>query len=190
MLTNQCNIFLDEALTAIDNNSKLSVEATAHLETCIECRRSLESIKALKASTATVLPIAAFSLKSKIASHLEGAIKARSVTSVGNKLVKTTLATGSVLLGLAGIITCGVIGLSSPNKSEIPMDNSKQNYNSSISVTQVATITTNINKSDTTKDESTVNSENIMGDNSDLRTKESLEEHTKAFYPSVIVDKE
>lgn len=188
MLTNQCNIFLDEALTAIDNNSKLSVEATAHLESCIECRRSLESIKALKASAATVLPIAALGLKSKIATQLEGTMKARSVASVGSKLVKTTLATGSVLLGLAGIVTCGVIGLSNPNKSEIPIDKSKQNYNS-ISVKQVATITTNINESNN-KDETFVNSENIMGDNSDLRTKEPLEEHTKAFYPSVIVDKE
>ena len=110
MLTEKCKVIIDEAITAGGDLSKLSPEAAAHFETCIECRRSLESIKALKASSASVLPTASLALKSKIAAKLEGTMQARQAANTVTSATKTPLKTGVLIacLGLSGILTLGL----------------------------------------------------------------------------------
>ena len=148
MITAQCQAIIDEAITAGGDLSKLSAEAVAHLETCIECRRSLESIKALKASTTSVIPIAASSLalKGKIATKLEGAMQARRA-AIASTAAKSSIGAGSILLGLGlcGAITCGVVFLSN-NKNYSKVDSSG-NYQRESTIAQKVS-STNIKNSD------------------------------------------
>ena len=119
MLTDKCKAVIDEALATNGNYAILSVEASAHLESCLECRRSLESIKALKASAASVIPAVSPALKAKIASSLEGAMQARKAATAGSSLTKPALLTGSIVvgIGLAGALTLGIV--LSDNKNEV-----------------------------------------------------------------------
>ena len=132
MLTDNCKAVIDEVLSANGDLSKLSVETSAHLENCLECRRSLESIKALKASAASVIPAASLALKAKIASNLEGALQARKAAASTSAISKETIIKGSLAaaIGLAGLLTIGF--LLSDNKSEIT-DKTSLNKGSEIS---------------------------------------------------------
>lgn len=123
MLTEKCKVIIDEAITFGGDLSKMSPEAAAHIETCIECRRSLDSIKALKASSASVIPAASLALKAKISSKLAGAMQARQAASVASNAAKSSWKAGAIaaIIALAGTLTLG--GLLSNNKSEIT-DNS------------------------------------------------------------------
>ena len=140
MLTDKCNAIIDEAITAGGDLTKLSAEAAAHIETCLECRKSLESINALKASAVSVIPLVAAdaALKSKIASSLEGAMAARRAASGSAVATKTVLGVGSVLLGvgLCGAIACGVLCME--NKSKMTLKPTQNNPTVS-TVEQVAT---------------------------------------------------
>ena len=142
MLTDKCNAIIDEAITAGGDLTKLSAEAVAHIETCLECRKSLESIKTLKASAGSVIPVVAAdaALKTKIASSLEGAMAARRAASASAASTKTLLGVGSVLLGigLCGAIACGIICLD--NKNGMAYKPVQDNSNKS-RVEQVATST-------------------------------------------------
>jgi len=120
MLTEKCKVIIDEAITSGGNLTKLSPEALAHLETCVECQRSLGSIKALKASSASVIPLASLALKAKISSKLAGAMQARRIAeATASATAKTSLATGSIIIGIgmAGAVFLGAV--LSDNKSEI-----------------------------------------------------------------------
>ncbi len=168
MLTDKCNAIIDEAITAGGDLTKLSAEAVAHIETCLECRKSLESIKALKASAVSVIPLVAAdtALKAKIASNLESVMAARRAASSGVGATKTLLGVGSVLLGvgLCGAIACGVVCLE--NKSGIASKPIQNNSNIS-TVEQVATSTVKTKVVD--KSEQAVSKVNEMGDNIEIR---------------------
>lgn len=192
MLTEQCKIIIDEAITAGGDLTKLSSEAVAHIETCIECRRSLESIKALKASTASVIPIASLALKNKIASSLEGAMQARRAASVASTATKAVIGTGSVILGLGlcGAITCGVVLLSN-NKSYSEMDTSNNRKADSI-VAQPKESLSISKKVDILSTSENVNSEissesSIIDNNEDMRNYEPTKKLTQKV-PSVLKD--
>lgn len=124
MLTEKCKVIIDEAITAGGDLSKLSPEAAAHIGTCIECRRSLDSIKALKASSASVIPAAGLALKAKISSKLAGALQARQAASALSTIAKTSLKAGTlvIFLGLTGALTMSV--LLSNNMSEVAENSS------------------------------------------------------------------
>ena len=164
MLTDKCNAIIDEAITAGGDLTKLSAEAAAHIETCLECRKSLESINALKASAVSVIPLVAAdaALKTKIASGLEGAMAARRAAS-SVAATKTLLGVSSVLLGvgLLGAIACGIMvfdnrsGMAlkpiqdNSNKSSIEqvvasssVDTNVSTYTTDVAVTTVTTVTT------------------------------------------------
>ena len=125
MLTDKCKKILDEAIAANGNYEKLSLEASAHLETCIECRRSLESIKALKASTQSVIPAASLALKSKIAANLKEAMQARQVAAASSGAAKSSLTAASIIVGvgLAGSLALGVLALGNNSLSSTPKPN-------------------------------------------------------------------
>lgn len=122
MLTDRCQIVIDEALTALDNSSKLSSEASSHLASCLECRRSLEAIKALKASTTSVIPaLTSLSLKNKIATNLESQLQTKSVLS--NTLATSAKNSFGILpvvlgIGITGVVSCGLLALSSNSGAE------------------------------------------------------------------------
>ncbi|MBQ2594502.1 MAG: hypothetical protein II567_14635 [Candidatus Riflebacteria bacterium] len=125
MLTERCKVIIDEAITAGGDLSKLSPEALAHLETCIECRRSLDSLKALKASSASVIPLASLALKTKISSKLARAMEARRAAEASvPTATKTSLVAGSLIacVGMAGAVFLGAV--LSDNKSEISENSS------------------------------------------------------------------
>ena len=173
MLTDKCNAIIDEAITAGGDLTKLSAEATAHIETCLECRKSLESIKALKASAVSVIPLVASdtALKAKIASNLESAMAARRAASGSAVATKTTLGIGSVLLGvgLCGVIACGIV-LS--NKSDMAYKPIQDNSNKS-TIEQIAspTVKTLVEKSKETK----AKADEISGNNlSDVKDPEEF----------------
>lgn len=193
MLTEQCKIIIDDAITAGGDLGKLSPEAVAHIESCIECRRSLESIKALKASTTSVIPVAAsLALKNKIASSLEGAMQARRA-SIASTTVKTVIGTGSVILGLGlcGAITCGVVLLSN-NKSYSEMDT--PNNRKGGSVVSVQKESSSISKKDDNlssieNNNSVINASesSVIGNNEDLRNNDPKKNLTQKV-PSVLRD--
>ena len=192
MLTEQCKIIIDDAITAGGDLSKLSPEAVAHIESCIECRRSLESIKALKASTTSVIPIAAsLALKNKIASSLEGAIQARRA-SIASTASKSVIGTGSVILGLSlcGAITCGVVLLSN-NKSYSEMGTS--NNRKGESVVSVQKDSSSVSGKDDglssiENNNSVIASESsVIGNNEDLRNDDPKQNLTQKV-PSVLKD--
>lgn len=192
MLTEQCKIIIDDAITAGGDLTKLSSEAVAHIETCIECRRSLESIKALKASTASVIPIASLALKNKIASNLEGAMQARRAASVASTATKSVIGTGSVILGLGlcGAITCGVVLLSN-NKNYSDMSNSKSQINGS--VVSVQKESSSVSRKDdnlsSIENNNSVNASasSLIGNNENLRNNEPKKNLTQKV-PSVLKD--
>ncbi|MBP5467678.1 MAG: hypothetical protein J6Z11_00370 [Candidatus Riflebacteria bacterium] len=192
MLTEQCKIIIDDAITAGGDLSKLSPEAVAHIESCIECRRSLESIKALKASTTSVIPIAAsLALKNKIASSLEGAMQARRA-SIASTASKSVIGTGSVILGLSlcGAITCGVVLLSN-NKSYSEMGTS--NNRKGESVVSVQKDSSSVSGKDDglssiENNNSVIASESsVIGNNEDLRNDDPKQNLTQKV-PSVLKD--
>ncbi len=143
MLTGKCQTVIDEAITANGNLAKLSAESLAHLESCLECRRSLESIKALEASVKSVIPITAagLALKSKIASSLEGSMLARSGSTLAKSAAKSSFGSTPIILsiGLASAVTCGVLCLNNNNG----MTSKPSNENSSTYVNSLPSIATN-----------------------------------------------
>ena len=169
MLTDKCKTVIDEALAVNGNYSKLSLEASAHLESCLECRRSLESIMALKASAASVLPTTSSLLKNRIASNLEGALLARKAAAAS----KSSILTGSIIagIGFAGALALGI--MFSDNKSETPLDNSLNNNRTLIQ--SVATESTTINSA-TSSNNSNINTDKLLksGCNEDMRSHEPL----------------
>ena len=182
MLTEKCKVIIDKAITFGGDLSKLSPEDAAHIETCIECRRSLDSIKALKASSASVIPAASLALKARIASKLEGAMQARQAASAVSASAKTALKAGALVafLGLTGALTLSV--LLSDNKSEIA-NNSQIKENSQNSQTLAsepinidsATSSVNIMNSDATSHKLLKN----MGSNENMRSTEPIKYPTQ-----------
>ena len=83
MLTDKCSKILDEALTCLDSNSKMSKEADDHISSCCECRRSLEAVKSLRASVESVLPAEDNeNLRIRLSNSLEAAMEKRRASSV------------------------------------------------------------------------------------------------------------
>lgn len=192
MLTDKCQAIIDEAITAGGDLTKLSADAIAHIETCLDCRKSLDSIKALKASAVSVIPFAASpALKSKIASKLESSMTARKAMASGGAAAKTILGISSVVigLGLCGVITCGVIGLS--NKNEMAY-NPKTNNPSVIASPQPASESANLNKNtdDDANNDNSLNDEENIVDNTNLKSETSDTEYSEIGIPSVSEDNE
>ncbi len=143
MLTDKCKAIIDEAMTAGGDLTKLSAEAVAHIESCLECRKSLKAVEAIKASAVSVIPVAsAAALRSKIASNLEASMEARRAMAGGKAAAKILFGTGSVVLGLiVGVaVTLGVLCLG--NKNEASVDASRRN--DVVEVSQVATSSSNV----------------------------------------------
>ena len=181
MLTERCKVIIDEAITAGGNLSKLSPEALAHLETCIECRRNLEAIKALKASTASVIPAASLALKSKIASNLELAMQARKTVSAVSSTSKSAIAAGSVIvcLGLAGTLSLSVLLSENKNPiSDIPNSNNPTTINS----TSNEPIKNNSASSSIEIDSDKISKENTLLKNN--RENEDMRSHEPIKYPT------
>ena len=134
MLSDRCQSVIDEALTALGNTSKLSKEAIAHIEICPDCRRSLEAIKALKASTPSVIPVVSnLTLKNKIASSLEKQMLARSAVSSGFSIAKplTILTPIALVLGIGAISSFAFLSNSS-KEAEISTELNSQKLNNQI----------------------------------------------------------
>jgi len=142
MLTDKCKAIIDEAMTAGGDLTKLSAEAVAHIESCLECRKSLKAVEAIKASAVSVIPVASAALRSKIASNLEASMEARRAMAGGKAAAKILFGTGSLVLGLiVGIaVTLGVLCLG--NKNEASVDPSRRN--DVVEVSQVATSSSNL----------------------------------------------
>ncbi len=178
MLTDKCKAVIDEAIAANGNYEKLSLEATAHLETCIECRRSLESIKALKASTQSVIPAASLALKSKIAANLKEAMQARQAAAISSGTAKTSLTAASIILGvgLAGALTLGVLVLGNNSASSTQKSTETKSINNSDSSLINASETVDL-KSTTVSKEKASNLKNKLSNNvsnEDMRSNEPI----------------
>ena len=195
MLTDKCQAIIDEAITAGGDLTKLSADAVAHIETCLDCRKSLDSIKALKASAVSVIPFAAApALKSKIASKLESSMMARKAMSSGGATAKTILGISSVVigLGLCGVITCGVIGLT--NKNEMAYNPKTNNppvvASSPSSPSASESVDLNKNTEDANNNSNTSNDEENIVNNDNLKSEPSDIEYSEIGIPSVSEDNE
>lgn len=129
-MTDECRIILDDALTAVGNGTAMSAKVAAHLETCSECRRSLEAVKALSASAGSVLLIENnTALKQKIAAKLEASMLARK--AIAEKTAASSPAALALLgLGLAAFLAFGAYSFCSSNQSQASI---KTNPNSPVS---------------------------------------------------------
>lgn len=185
MLTDKCKKILDEAIAANGNYEKLSLEATAHLETCIECRRSLESIKVLKASTKSVIPAASLALKSKIAANLKEAMQARQAAAISSGAAKTSLTAASIILGvgLAGALTLGILVLGNNSASSTQKHtkiNSNNNTNSSlINASETVDLKPDLSKENTSNIKKNILSNEIS--NEDMRSNEPINYPTQTI---------
>lgn len=182
MLAEKCKVIIDEAITAGGDLSKLSPEAVAHLETCIECRRSLESIKALKASSASVIPAAGLALKSKIAAKLKGAMQARQAATAIPSATKAPLKASVLIacLGLTGALTLGIF--LSANKSEIAENSSIKANNQSIQ--SLASESVNIDSASSSENlynNDKTNSDKLLKNG---KTMEDMRSHEQIKYPT------
>jgi hypothetical protein len=193
MLTDKCKMIIDEAIAANGNYEKLSLEASAHLETCIECRRSLESIKALKASTQSVIPAASLALKSKIAANLKEAMQARHAAAASSGAAKSSLTTASIIVGvgLAGSLALGVLALGNNSLSSTPKPNltETRSTNNSNSLSTNASESVDL-KSDLSKENASNTKKKILSNdisNEDMRSNEPINYPTQNI-PSSKVD--
>lgn len=128
MLTDKCRTIIDEALSASQNGTKLSEQASAHIAGCSECRRSIEAINSLQASVGSVLISESnSSLKQKISSKLEAAMQARKAATLSSTVVAGStaissaakVALASIGLAAAAIGSAVILNCSSPNKAPV-----------------------------------------------------------------------
>ncbi len=191
MLTDKCKMIIDEAIAANGNYEKLSLEASAHLETCIECRRSLESIKALKASTQSVIPAASLALKSKIAANLKEAMQAKQAAIASSGAAKSSLTTASIIVGvgLAGSLALSALVLGNNSVSSSQKLTETRSTNNSNSLSTNASESVDL-KSDLSKENASNTKKNILSNdisNEDMRSNEPINYPTQNI-PSSKVD--
>ncbi len=169
MLSDKCQSVIDEALTAYNNSSELSAEVSSHLKNCIECRRSFEAIKALKASVLSVIPASNSTiLKNKISSKIDDQMQARSIAN--NGLIKSALIGIPIVFCIAGGITYSVLVSGTPNLST----NKNQQTNVNVELNKgIATESVILNSPLVTEEEKTLTNTN----NSAKLTKEYLEKN-------------
>jgi hypothetical protein len=191
MLTDKCKMIIDEAIAANGNYEKLSLEASAHLETCIECRRSLESIKALKASTQSVIPAASLALKSKIAANLKEAMQAKQAAIASSGAAKSSLTTASIIVGvgLAGSLALSALVLGNNSVSSSQKLTETRSTNNSNSLSTNASESVDL-KSDLSKENASNTKKKILSNdisNEDMRSNEPINYPTQNI-PSSKVD--